>query len=235
MTVTATQSGQAQTYTTGAAPAATSSGTISSDFDTFLKMLTAQIQNQDPLNPMDSSDFAVQLATFSQVEQQVLTNDLLVQLGMQMGDLGVSSYANLIGMEARIPGLGFFDGEGPVEIVPNTNALADEAYLIVYDDGGNEIQKIPIDPKETSIEWDGLDDNGKPYAEGVYTFEVESHSEGELLDTVYADTFVRITEARGGVNGATLVGRGGIAFLVTDIVALREVQDDSSVLPDPYS
>ena len=44
---------------------------LSSDFETFLRMLTTQLQNQDPLNPVDSADFAVQLATFSSVEQQV--------------------------------------------------------------------------------------------------------------------------------------------------------------------
>lgn len=46
----------------------------SSDFETFLKMLTTQIKNQDPLNPMEGTEFAVQLATFSGVEQQVMTN-----------------------------------------------------------------------------------------------------------------------------------------------------------------
>jgi flagellar basal-body rod modification protein FlgD len=53
---------------------------ISSDFNTFLRMLTVQMQNQDPLDPIDSADFAVQLATFSGVEQQVRTNELLGQL-----------------------------------------------------------------------------------------------------------------------------------------------------------
>ena len=47
---------------------------LSSDFETFLKMLTVQLENQDPLNPVDSADYAVQLATFSGVEQQVQTN-----------------------------------------------------------------------------------------------------------------------------------------------------------------
>ena len=58
----------------------TTASKISSDFETFLKMLTAQISNQDPLNPIDASDYSTQLATFSGVEQQVLTNDLLRQI-----------------------------------------------------------------------------------------------------------------------------------------------------------
>ena len=60
----------------GTAGSSTSTGGISSDFNTFLRMLTVQMQNQDPLNPIDSADYAVQLATFSGVEQQVRTNQL---------------------------------------------------------------------------------------------------------------------------------------------------------------
>ena len=53
---------------------------LSSDFETFLQMLTAQARYQDPLEPIDSSEYASQLAQFSMVEQQVLSNDLLTSL-----------------------------------------------------------------------------------------------------------------------------------------------------------
>ena len=69
------------------ASSASPDSVISSDFETFLKMLTTQLQNQDPLDPVKSEDFAVQLATFSGVEQQVLTNDLLESLGAQMSQV----------------------------------------------------------------------------------------------------------------------------------------------------
>jgi flagellar basal-body rod modification protein FlgD len=80
-----------QTTTTTAGQTAAST-TISSDFDTFLKMLTAQIQNQDPLNPIDSTDYAVQLATFASVEQQTLANQKRVALA---GLMAVQGRANL--------------------------------------------------------------------------------------------------------------------------------------------
>jgi flagellar basal-body rod modification protein FlgD len=70
---------------------------ISSDFTTFLKMLTTQMQNQDPLNPIDSADYAVQLATFSGVEQSVKTNQLLESLGQQFGLLGMAQMAGWVG------------------------------------------------------------------------------------------------------------------------------------------
>ena len=82
---------------------------INSDFETFLKMLTTQLKNQDPLNPIESSDFAVQLATFSSVEQQVMTNDLLTGLSGQMGQMGMAQLASWVGMEERAPMPAQFD------------------------------------------------------------------------------------------------------------------------------
>ncbi|WP_367648781.1 flagellar hook capping FlgD N-terminal domain-containing protein [Ruegeria arenilitoris] len=58
---------------------------LASDFVTFLKMLTIQARNQDPLKPLDASEYASQLAQFSMVEQQVQTNDLLSTLGQALG------------------------------------------------------------------------------------------------------------------------------------------------------
>lgn len=74
---------------------------ISTDYQMFLKMLTAQMKNQDPLNPIDSTDYATQLATFSGVEQQVKTNDLLTSLTGQLGVSGMGQLASWVGMEAR--------------------------------------------------------------------------------------------------------------------------------------
>jgi flagellar basal-body rod modification protein FlgD len=91
---------------------------ITSDFTTFLKMLTVQMQNQDPLNPIDSSDYAVQLATFSGVEQQVQTNQLLAEMTARFNQMGMSEMAGWIGQEARSNAVVTFDGD-PVTLSPN--------------------------------------------------------------------------------------------------------------------
>ena len=80
------------TTNTTQTPAATQNTTsqITSDFDTFLKLLTTQMTNQDPLNPVDSTQFATQLAQFSAVEQQTKTNSLLQGLTSQMALLGMA-------------------------------------------------------------------------------------------------------------------------------------------------
>ena len=92
---TSASSSPGTTGTGGTAP------TISSDFNTFLRMLTVQMQNQDPLNPIDSADYAVQLATFSGVEQQVRTNQLLADMQGKFSQLGMAEMAGWIGKEAR--------------------------------------------------------------------------------------------------------------------------------------
>ena len=79
----------------------TNRAAISADFETFLRMLTVQMENQDPLNPVESTDFAVQLATFSNVEQQVQTNDLLRELQSQLGGSGIGQIADWVGKEVR--------------------------------------------------------------------------------------------------------------------------------------
>ena len=96
MAMTARQTGGATT--TGSATSG--SAFASSDFETFLKMLTTQIKNQDPLNPMEGTEFAVQLATFSGVEQQVQTNTLLQQM-LSNGTNGLGELSGWIGRDVR--------------------------------------------------------------------------------------------------------------------------------------
>ena len=103
---------------------------ISSDFETFLRLLTTQLENQDPLNPLDSSEFAVQLATFSSVEQQVKTNDLLRDLASGFGASGLTQLAGWVGMEARVNAPAAFDGT-PITLAPEIDPASDAATLVV--------------------------------------------------------------------------------------------------------
>ena len=138
MEVTGTTSNTA----TQANPAQAAAG-ISADFEMFLKMLTVQMQNQDPLNPVDSTDYATQLATFSGVEQAVMTNDLLKALSAQLTSGGLADMAAWVGKEARAATPAYFDGQ-PVTLAPNPAALADQAEIIVRNDLGVEVQRFSV-------------------------------------------------------------------------------------------
>ena len=145
---------------TGNTPTATQSApVISSDFETFLKMLTAQAQYQDPLEPIDSSQYASQLAQFSAVEQQVLSNDLLTALVGQMGTTNMAQLAGWVGMDARSAAPVSFDGS-PVTLQASPLPIADQAFMVVRNAAGNEVQRSAIPVSTGLVEWAGVGDNG---------------------------------------------------------------------------
>jgi flagellar basal-body rod modification protein FlgD len=208
----------------GSAPAPTPPATkadklISSDFNTFLKMLTTQLKNQDPLNPMDNSEYAVQLATFSGVEQQVKTNTLLESLGAQLGLSGLSTYAGWVGKEARADMPVWYSGK-PVTLAAQADPKADSAELVVTDAAGGVVARQPVPLDADSVAWTGLDPSGVPMPAGRYSFALESFAQGVRIATTPAEAYARIIEARGGAT-PTLVFEGGIEVEAKTVTALR--------------
>ena len=204
--------------TTTAAP--TSSSAISSDFETFLNMLTVQMQNQDPLNPTDPSDYAVQLATFSSVEQQVKTNDLLAQLMAVMSSSAMSDMGAWIGQDVRAPTAAHFDGT-PISVTTSVDTEADSADLVVVNSYGAEVQRIAIDPTSGTVAWAGLDDDGSPMTSGDYSFYVESYQTDTLIATTQASVYGTVAEVRTESGATVLVLENGAEVPVETVTALR--------------
>lgn len=209
----------------GAAPASTSGTSAaataaSANFDTFLKMLTTQLKSQDPLNPMESSDFAVQLATFSGVEQQAQTNKLLETMILQTsGSLG--QIADWIGKEVRTTRPVWFGNEPlTLDIMPDSRA--DSVTLITLSESGREVLREEIGPGEGQIDWLGRDELGQKLADGRYSFVIESSRAGEVIAQTSAGAYVRVAEAEVGPQGIELIFQGGGSALASEIEALRE-------------
>ena len=193
---------------------------LSSDFETFLRMLTVQLKNQDPLNPVEASDYAVQLATFSGVEQQVKANDQLARLNEQMQLLSLSQYASWVGMEARHDGTAAYHGR-PITVQPEFQPGADEAWLIVRDETDTVINRIPISVQEGQLDWLGADMDGNTVAWGDYGFFVESTKGGASLGVVPISVYSPITEVRVEDGQPVLNIAGGRELAPDDISALR--------------
>lgn len=190
---------------------------INSDFETFLKMLTTQLKNQDPLNPIESSDFAVQLATFSSVEQQVMTNDLLSGLS---GQMGMAQLATWVGMEARAPMPAPFDGF-PVSVYPTVSPTADAARIVIRNAQGSVVESLPLSLDQQMFEWTGRDAAGQFFPSGLYVFEVENYNNGDLTSTTTAEVYHRIEEARLDAGRTILVMEGGASIDAAQVKALR--------------
>lgn len=195
---------------------------ISSDFDTFLQMLTAQVQNQDPLNPLDSTDFATQLATFSGVEQQVQTNELLTGLADDLSAGGLAELAGWVGMQARAPVPAYFDGS-PVDLEVAPGQDAARAEMRVYDASGTLRDRFDIPVEGGPVRWSGVAEDGTRFPEGTYQFVVASYdAEGAVISESTPEVYAKVTEVRRGTSGNEIVFASGAVVPSADVSALRE-------------
>jgi flagellar basal-body rod modification protein FlgD len=211
----------ATTPATTTATSTTQSSAVTSDYETFLRMLTVQMQNQDPLNPIDSADYAVQLATFSGVEQQVRTNQLLSDMQSRFQEMGLTEMASWIGQEARSSAPVQFDGT-PVTVLPTPEAGADRAVLVVRDTNGTLIAREEIEPSSEPYQWLGADAQGNRLPAGRYSLSVESLQGDTVLGTSAIEHYARVVEVRTTEQGTSLVLTGGIEVASTAVTALRE-------------
>lgn len=205
----------------GTATGGTTAPAITSDFTTFLKMLTTQLQNQDPMNPIDSTDFALQLATFSGVEQQVRTNTLISGLSDQFSLMNLAQLSGWIGKQARTTQDVHFDGAA-ITLYPAPASTADSATLIVRDAAGALMSRETLPLSGGSYQWLGADATGNPLPAGRYSLTVESRRGDEVIATSPVASFAPIEEARRDGNTVILILKGGIEVTEKDVLALRD-------------
>lgn len=212
--------GAAPTTTRSATESGRTNSALNSDFDTFLKMLTVQMENQDPLNPLESSEFAVQLATFSGVEQQIRTNDLLADMIAGRASGGLAELAGWVGMEARVSGPAQFDG-APIALSVDPDPGSDAAYVVVRDDLDRVIARKAAPVEGGIVLWGGAGSDGRPLLPGAYSFELESVSRGEITSAKPVEHYALVQEARIGSDGIDIVLAGGRAIASSEVTALR--------------
>ncbi len=205
----------------GAAAAPRATSAISSDFETFLRMLTVQMKNQDPLNPVDSSDYAVQLATFSGVEQQVQTNDLLRAMTAQMGLGGIADLAPWVGKDVRVEAPASFSGD-PITLAPPAVHGAEQAVIVVRDLSGAEMQRLSAPLNGQQLLWSGRDAQGVPLPTGQYSFSIEGISGGQTVSASPVASYQRVGEVRMDAGVPMLVLAGGVEVPAALATGLRD-------------
>lgn len=215
----------AATTTSGAKAASKASGqtavtAAAGDFQTFLTLLTTQMRNQDPLKPMESTEFVAQLASFSAVEQQVRSNDRLDSIIEALTGGSASALAEWIGTDVRAPASTDFDGTA-VEVGVMPEAGIDAAVLVVRNDFGTVVARRAVDPEATTVTWDGLDEMGSALAHGRYSFSVESYSGEELVGTQAGAVFSSVQEVRLVGGAPTLVLADGSEVTLDQVTAVR--------------
>ncbi|MFC7453550.1 flagellar hook assembly protein FlgD [Insolitispirillum peregrinum] len=183
----------ATTDSTSTTTSSSSSTTLSADFDTFLTLLTTQLENQNPLDPMDSNEFTSQLVQYSQLEQQMATNDTLDSIYSSLNTLSINSALGYVGSEVTVSGETAPLGEGSdgIDWIYDLDSEADSVTLTISDSDGNEVWSGTGDTDEglNYFTWDGTDSDGNAVDAGVYTLSVTAtDSDGESIDTGIAFT-----------------------------------------------
>ena len=208
----ATQTGPAATTATTATASPTASPTArptgavspSADFNTFLKLLTTQLKNQDPMSPTDPTQFVAQLAQFSQVEQQAKTNTLLQQMTAAFSANSLTQSAALIGRTVQaevssvsVPASG---NAAPLKVNVTQTALS-QTRLVISDASGTELRSIPVGAGQSSVTFNGLGNNGVRLAAGTYAIKVvgnDSRGAPQAAGTVGAQGVVSQVVSRNG-------------------------------------
>jgi flagellar basal-body rod modification protein FlgD len=165
----------AQGTATAAAKKTSDRAMIAENFDAFLLLLTTQLKNQSPLDPMDTNQFTEQLVQFASVEQQLKSNDTLNALLTSARGSTVSTAASFVGMQVTADGTSSRLANGKAEwmINPARNA---QANVIVMDKNGSVVatstQAVPAGAQK--FVWDGKTNTDTTAPPGDYTIHVSA-------------------------------------------------------------
>lgn len=218
--------------TTGVGILGASQNTINSaiglaqNFDDFLQLLTTQLQNQDPLEPLDATEFTTQLVQFASVEQQIGQNSRLdellkVQSGSQA--VGAVSFLDTI-VEAFGDKAALVSGEATFTYT--LASKAESATITIRDDTGKIVRTIDgeLGAGKHTLAWDGKDDQGVLQKDGTYSISVSAKdADGKTIDaktgTVGKVSGVTVE------NGVLVLDLGGITVKVTDVVSVKRPEE----------
>ncbi|GFZ76785.1 hypothetical protein GCM10011497_00430 [Elstera cyanobacteriorum] len=146
-----------------------SRNSVASTYDNFLKLLTTQLKNQDPLDPTDSSEFTNQLVQFSQVEQQINLNAKFDKLLTSNQAAQMLQASNYIGKNVEAEG-SFLTVEAPASFNYWMTKDATTVSAVIKDENGNVVRTMTLDGKSGSHTqaWDGRKDDGSLLPVGTY-------------------------------------------------------------------
>jgi len=194
--------------------------------DDFLKLFVTQLQNQDPLNPQDGTQFIGQLAQLTQVEQAYNTNTNLQSMLNQGSNSATLAAITLIGKQVEAPGSQVDLKSGtPATINFTLEKSADQVTVSVLDAAGAVVKTLSAGAKGAgtgNVSWDGTDNAGAQLASGAYSFSVSAKDAS-------GNAVAGMGLVRGKVDGVDMSGAapvlsiGSLKLNLTDVTSVAGV------------
>ena len=198
---------------------------LEEDLNRFLNLLVTQLQNQDPLEPLDANEFTQQLVQFASVEQQIYQNANLEKMLALQQTSQVANMVDYLGTTAQAVGNRVPLENGMAEFTYALDQSAGTVNVAVQNDKGQTVFSAQGETTTGShlISWDGKTNDGIQLPDGAYTVVVSAQNrEGDQLD-VAQTVFGRVT-GTGVEDGAVSLFLGDIIVNQNDVLAVKETK-----------
>lgn len=193
----------------------------------FLNLLVAQLQNQDPLNPVDDKEFVAQLAQFSSLEQAMQTNERLGLLQNTNTALNNAQVTGLIGQTVEANGnkVALTDAR-PLALGYNLGSDAVESTITIRDASGKAVRTMAAGGGTAGRHdafWDGMDDSGNAMPAGTYTVEVtaKNASGGQVTTSTRVKGVVTSVTFENG-SAELIIGASGQHISPADVISVSQ-------------
>ena len=200
----------------------TDADNAASDFQGFLQLLTAQLRNQDPLSPIDSTQFIEQLASFSSVEQQIKTNTKLDNLAESLVGANLEQATQWIGKDVEVEtDLASFEGDALTYRMPKDGVADTQVEFVISNASGKAIYNERLSASAETFTWDGTTNDGGTAIHGDYKVSVKYTNEEGTAETKMPTGFMSVSEARLIDSSVKLVLGNGISIDPASVLAIR--------------
>jgi flagellar basal-body rod modification protein FlgD len=202
---------------TGSSSLGSSRQTIAENFDVFLQILTTQLRNQNPLDPLDTNQFTQQLVQFTGVEQQLKTNEFLQAMMLATQNASNSQAVSYVGKMVTASGnkAELVNGRAQWHFAVDQPA---NISVTVRDMNGNTVytKAGEVEQGESIFNWDGVGSDGNKRPDGSYSITIEARNQdGKLIDVA--------TEMTGEVTGVDFTGSEPVLIVGTARVNMSAV------------
>ncbi|MFO1188012.1 MAG: flagellar hook capping FlgD N-terminal domain-containing protein [Alphaproteobacteria bacterium] len=220
---TSTIASTSGTTSTNTSSSQTATSKLAQNFDNFLKLLTTQLQYQDPLSPMDANQFTTQLVQFTQVEQSVKMNSQIENLIKVERASQALSAVTFIGTDVEAKGDQIsFNGTDPLTWHYNLSKSAQSVTLSIENAQGRTVKLISGEKAvgRHDLIWDGKDSTGKVVPSGTYTLKVSATGENRALIDSSVTREGRVSAVSTTSDGIQLF-LDDVQFSLDDVLTIR--------------